>query len=184
MKGIIFNLLEEVVTQAHGEDVWDQLLEAAGLDGVFTSLGNYPDEHLVKLVGAASAALHLPPNDIVRWFGLHALPLLAQKYPGFFDAHQSTRPFILTLNAIIHPEVRKLYPGADPPSFDFDTSSPEVLVMNYHSKRKLCALVEGFATAAAAHFGEAAMIAHPLCMHRGDGHCRLELSFARKERGA
>lgn len=179
MKGIIFNLLEEVVTQAHGEAVWDQLLEAAGVEGAFTSLGNYPDEDLFKLVGAASAALQQPPNAIVRWFGLQALPLLAQKYPAFFEKHDSTRPFILTLNAIIHPEVRKLYPGADPPMFDFETSSPDVLVMNYYSKRKLCALAEGFVEGAATHFGESVRIAHPLCMHRGDNSCRLELSFAR-----
>ncbi len=180
MKGIIFNLLQEVVTQAHGEDVWDQLLETAGVDGVFTSLGNYPDEDLFKLVGAAAAALALPANEVVRWFGVSALPLLAQKYPGFFQKHESTRPFVLTLNAIIHPEVRKLYPGAEPPNFEFDTASPDLLVMNYYSKRKLCALAEGFVEGAAAHFGETVLIAHPLCMHRGDSHCRLELSFKKK----
>lgn len=180
MKGIIFNLLEEVVTETHGEKVWDQLLDAAHVDGVFTSLGNYPDEDLLKLVSAASAALNQPPEFIIRWFGVQALPLLAKKYPPFFAKHRSTRPFILTLNAIIHPEVRKLYPGADPPVFDFDTSSPGMLVMRYHSKRKLCALAEGFVEGAAAHFGETAAIAHPLCMHRGDASCRLELSFTER----
>lgn len=179
MKGIIFNLLEAVVTQAHGEKTWDHLLGAAGLDGAFTSLGNYPDEDLFKLVGAASAALNLPPNAIVRWFGVEALPLLAEKYPAFFDGHASTRPFILTLNRIIHPEVRKLYPGAEPPTFEFDTSSPEVLILSYHSQRKLCALAEGFVEGAAAHFGETVSIAHPLCMHRGDSSCRLEVSFSK-----
>lgn len=180
MKGIIFNLLEEVVTDAHGEKVWDDLLEAAQVDGVFTSLGNYPDEDLFKLVNAASAALKEPPESIIRWFGLQALPLLAKKYPPFFEKHRSARPFILTLNAIIHPEVRKLYPGANPPVFEFDTSSPDVLVMQYRSKRKLCALAEGFVEGAATHFGETAAIAHPLCMHRGDASCRLELSFTPK----
>jgi hypothetical protein len=179
MKGIIFNLLEAVVTQAHGEKTWDDLLDAAGLDGVFTSLGNYPDEDLFKLVGAASAALNLPPNTVVHWFGVQALPLLAEKYPAFFEAHTSTRPFILTLNRIIHPEVGKLYPGAEPPNFEFDTTSPEVLILSYHSKRKLCALAEGFVEAAATHFGETASIKHPLCMHRGDSSCRLELSFTK-----
>ena len=29
----------------------------------------------------------------------------------------------------IHPEVRKLYPGASVPEFDFDTSSPDVLLI-------------------------------------------------------
>ena len=73
----------------------------------------------------------------------------------------------------IHPEVRKLYPGADTPEFDFDASSPEVLVMNYRSKRKLCSLVEGFTEGAASHYNEAVAIKHPLCMHRGDEACRL-----------
>jgi hypothetical protein len=177
MKGIIFNLLEEVVTRAHGVETWDHLLAQAGVDGAYTSLGNYPDEDLFKLVGAASAALDQPPNAVVRWFGVQALPLLAQKYPDFFDPHRSTRPFLLTLNAIIHPEVRKLYPGATPPVFDFDTTSPDVLVMDYTSKRKLCALAEGFVEGAATHYGETVRIGHPRCMHRGDPSCRLELTF-------
>ena len=180
MKGIIFNLLEGVVTEAHGEPVWDQLLEAAGVDGAYTSLGNYPDEDLYELVAAAAGALQLPANAVVRWFGVQALPLLAQKYPEFFASHRSTRSFILTLNGIIHPEVRKLYPGSEPPMFDFDSSSPEVLVMGYYSKRRLCALAEGFVEGAARHFGESVQLAHPLCMHRGDSSCRLEMTFTNK----
>jgi hypothetical protein len=97
VKGIIFNLLQEVVTEHFGEDVWDNLLTQAQLEGVYTSLGNYPDADLFKLVAAASAALNQPPDAVVRWFGVKALPLLAQKYPAFFNRHQSTRPFILTL---------------------------------------------------------------------------------------
>jgi hypothetical protein len=178
MKGIIFNLLEGVVTQAHGEEVWENLLESAQLDGAYTSLGNYPDEELFRIVGAASSALSLPADAIVRWFGVQAVPMLVQKYPAFFAPHRSTRDFILTLNGIIHPEVRKLYPGAEPPVFEFDTSSPEVLGMVYRSKRGLCALVEGFVEGAAGHFKETVRMEHPECMHRGQPECRLEFSFA------
>jgi hypothetical protein len=178
MKGIIFNLLEEVVTQAHGEAVWEDLLDSAKLTGAYTSLGNYPDEELLAIVGAASTALNLPADTIVRWFGVQALPMLVQKYPVFFAPHHSTRDFILTLNGIIHPEVRKLYPGAEPPVFEFDTSSPEVLGMIYRSKRGLCALVEGFVEGAATHFKEAVVMTHPECMHRGQSACRLTFSFA------
>jgi len=79
MKGIVFNLLQEVIVHELGENTWDQLLEAAQVDGVFTSLGNYPDADLFKIVAAASAALKQPPEQIVRWFGVKALPLLAKK---------------------------------------------------------------------------------------------------------
>ena len=41
MKGIIFNLLEEVVRKDYGDESWEDLLEAGQVDGAYTSLGNY-----------------------------------------------------------------------------------------------------------------------------------------------
>jgi len=77
MKGVVFNLLERLVARDFGEDTWDALLDASGLDGVYTSLGSYPDEHLGKLVGAASEALALPPDLAdLRRPGLNSLELL------------------------------------------------------------------------------------------------------------
>jgi hypothetical protein len=177
VKGIVFNLLEEVVSHEYGEEVWDDLLESATLEGAYTSLGSYPDGDLLKLVGAASSTLDLPPDEVVRWFGRSAIPLLADKYPDFFARHDSARPFVLTLNSIIHPEVRKLYPGADVPVFDYDTSSEDVLVMGYASARQMCSFAEGLLEGAATHYGEEATIEQPKCMKRGDEKCILEISF-------
>ena len=178
MKGIVFNLLEEVVSREYGEDTWDSLLESAQLDGAYTSLGSYSDGDLLRLVAAASSALDVPGPEVVRWFGRSALPLLADRYPEFFEPHSSTRSFVLTLNNLIHPEVRKLYPGADVPVFDFDTSSDDVLVLGYASARKMCAFAEGLIEGAAAHYRERALIRQPKCMLRGDEKCILEISFA------
>lgn len=178
MKGIVFQLLEEVVTAHHGSDTWDDLIDAAGVDGSYTSLGNYDDQDLGKLVSAASTALKVDGADVVRWFGREALPLLAQKYPQFFEPHTSARPFVLSLNRIIHPEVRKLYPGADTPEFVF-VDDGDVLTMEYRSARRLCAFAEGLIQGAASHYKEAVTIDHPECMHRGHPHCRIQLRFSR-----
>ena len=97
MKGIVFNLLEETVSRDYGEGVWDQLLEAAELDGAYTSLGSYSDEDLLRLVGAASSALNTPPDEVVRWFGRSALPLFADRYPQFFEPHTSTRSLVISV---------------------------------------------------------------------------------------
>ena len=69
MKGVIFNLAEEVIVASYGEDTWDTLLDAAGLDGSYTSLGNYPDGDLFRLVDAASSHLGVPAHDVVRTLG-------------------------------------------------------------------------------------------------------------------
>jgi hypothetical protein len=181
MKGIVFNLLEELVRRDHGEHTWDDLLESAGVEGAYTSLGTYPDEDLMKLVAAAAEALQMPPEAVVRWFGRSTMPLLAERYPSFFTPHRATRSFLLTLNDIIHPEVLKLYPGAYVPVFEFDTTSPDVLLVGYKSIRQLCALAQGFIEGAAGHYGEEVAFEHVKCMHRGDEKCVFRIEFKKPE---
>lgn len=177
MKGIVFNLLEEVVSKEYGDDTWDRLLDDAGLDGAYTSLGSYADAEVLALVTAASAALNLPAQDILRWFGRHAMPLLAERYPAFFAMHSGARSFLLTLNSIIHPEVEKLYPGATTPVFDFDVDDQDRLVVGYKSPRKMCALAEGFMAGSADYFEEQTDIEHPVCMHHGAEKCIFYVRF-------
>jgi hypothetical protein len=175
MKGIVFNLLEEIVRREYGEDTWDALLEAAGLDGVYTSLGNYPHEELLQLIAAAAPTLQMPAEAIIRWLGRHSIALLVRRYPEFFEPHKTTRSFLLTLNDVIHPEVRKIYPGADVPMFAYNTSSEEVLEMKYRSTRKLCMFGQGLIEGAAAYYGESVSIEHPRCMNRGDDQCEFRV---------
>lgn len=177
MKGIVFNLLEESVSAEFGDATWDRLLDDAGLDGAYTSLGSYDDAEIVRLVAVASAALGIPEEDVLRWFGRRAMPLLAKRYPAFFSNHPNTRSFLLTLNNIIHPEVRKLYPGASPPVFDFGTADNDRMVIGYNSARRLCALAEGFMQGAAVHYGEQADITQPECMHHGAAKCSFHVHF-------
>jgi hypothetical protein len=177
VKGIVFNLLEAIVVQQHGDAVWEALLDEAGVDGAYTSLGSYPDEQLFGLVAAAARKLGSSEAEVLRSFGRNAMAILAKRYPEFFDSQVSTQAFLLTLNDIIHPEVRKIYPGAEVPVFDFDTSSPGVLMMGYRSPRKLCALAHGFVEGAAQHYGEPLTFEHSQCMHRGDDRCVFRIAF-------
>ncbi len=175
MKGIVFNLLEQVVIKKYGELVWDDLLDVTQLSGAYTTLGSYPDEEVEKLVGAASTALNVPRSDVLRWFGREAIPLLASHYPAFFSGHKTARSFVLSVNSIIHPEVRKLYSGAGCPRFHSEEAPDGALLMGYDSPRKLCALAHGFIEGAGDHYGEEMAVEHPRCMHRGDPNCLLSI---------
>jgi hypothetical protein len=175
MKGVVFNLLEQVVVGKYGESVWDDLLDATGLSGAYTSLGSYPDEEIEKLVMAASTALNVPPNQVLRWFGREAMPLLAGHYPVFFSPHKNARSFVMSVNNIIHPEVRKLYAGAGCPHFQFEEAPDGTLLMGYNSARKLCALAHGFIEGAGDQYGQTMIVEHPRCMHKGDPGCTLSI---------
>jgi hypothetical protein len=178
VKGIIFNLAEEVVSRAHGEDMWDEILDGAGVSGSYTSLGSYPDADLFAILTEAGRLLGADSQTMLRQVAEGAMPLLANRYPHFFEPHQDTCSFVLTLNDIIHPEVRKLYPGADVPTFTFDQRTGNTLTMGYASARRLCILAEGFVTGAARHYGQQVKVEQPACMLRGDDTCVLYCEFS------
>ncbi len=177
MKGIVFNLLEETVAAEYGAAVWDELLASAGSDGAYTSLGSYADSQLQGLVLAAAQKLGKSPQEVLRWFGRAAMPLLAHRYPQYFRGPAPTRTFLLSVNSIIHPEVRKVYPGAVVPTFEFRDADDGSLLMGYQSPRQLCALAQGFVEGAAAHFRESITFTHLKCMHKGDESCLCHIRF-------
>lgn len=179
LKGIVFNILQQVISDEHGERVWDDVLDAAGSRGVYTAVGSYPDDELTALVAAAAGMLGVSPDDLVREFGRKAIPHFAELYPQFFAPHSSTRSFVLTLNKVIHPEVRKLFPGADVPTFEFSTPDERTVELAYVSKRRLCAFAEGLTLGAAEHYGETVEMTQTSCMKRGDDRCVLVCTFAR-----
>lgn len=179
MKGVIFNLLEDVVSEEHGEAAWEDAVATAQVEGSYTSIGTYPHAELVALVLALCEQTGAEPDDLVTWFGSRALAKLAVAYPELFERHESTVPFLLTLNDIIHPEVRKLYPGADVPEFDYRLVESDRVLMGYHSKRGLCALGEGLIQGAANHYGEQVSVAQPSCTKRGDDECVFEVVISR-----
>jgi predicted hydrocarbon binding protein len=179
LKGIVFNILQQVIADEHGERVWDDVLEAAGSKGVYTAVGSYADEDLISLVGAAAGMLDTSPDDLVRDFGRKAIPHFAERYPQFFAPHADTRSFVLTLNEVIHPEVRKLFPGADVPTFEFSLPDERTVELAYVSARRLCSFAEGLVLGAADHYGETVEMRQTSCLKRGDPRCVLVCTFAR-----
>lgn len=173
MKGVVFNLFEDAVSAEFDPETWEALLDGAGVSGAYTSVGTYPHEELIALVGVASKLTGRSADDLVRWFGRAALPMLYERYPAFFDVHQDTRSFLLTLNDVIHPEVRKLFPGAYAPTFDVDVADPHAVSLAYDSHRGLCLFAEGLIEGAADHFNESVVVDQPTCVKRGDARCLL-----------
>lgn len=177
MKGVIFNLLQQVVSETYGDDVWDDLVDQASASGAYTSLGNYDDAELESLVAATCARLDLDRGAVLRWFGFQAMPHLASAYPVFFEGHASARTFLAGINDIIHAEVRKLYVGAACPHFNIQNAARDRMDMDYVSPRRMCALAQGFAEGAARHFGEEIDFQHLTCADHGDRHCTFRIAW-------
>ncbi|MCP5180603.1 MAG: heme NO-binding domain-containing protein [Pseudomonadales bacterium] len=177
MKGVVFNILADMVESSYGIEAWDGLLLATGLEGVYVATESYPDEELYALVEAASKATGIEASALVPAFGRYMMPAFVEQYPMFFPEGQTLKQFLLTVDAVVHKEVRKLFPDAGLPEFRYRDDRPDALTMVYRSPRRLCALAEGLVQGAADHFGERCRIAHDVCMHRGADRCELEMEF-------
>ncbi len=158
MKGIIFNVTEKAVTELLGEDAWDDLLENAGLTGDYTALGTYPDEDLLALVSAAAIKTGHDPADVQRLVGRQALPHLVASMSDFLDPDLDVLGFLESIHSIIHVEVKKLDPKANPPDVIPERISDDELRLTYRSERGLSPLAEGLILGAGDHYDEPVMI--------------------------
>lgn len=177
MKGVIFNVLEELVIETSGMDAWNNILQAAGSDGVYTSGESYSDEELFSLVGAACNALNLPAEQVIGMFGEYLFDQLDARHPTFVASAKNLKNFLMSVDTVIHGEVLKLYTNPNLPRFKYIDHGDNKLTMQYSSPRKLCILAEGLIRGAANRYGNSITIDHPVCMHNGADHCQLDVSI-------
>lgn len=179
MKGIVFQILNELVEEKYGFEAWEKLLEATkpASEGIYTATELYPDGELLAYVGAISEMLDVPAPQVVHAFGEFMIGKLHQVHPEFFENH-THKSFLQSVHDVIHVEVKKLHPDAVLPDFTYEDPGENELIMRYHSPRKLCALAEGLIEGAGKLFNSQVRIEHPVCMLRGADHCLLHLHFS------
>ncbi len=158
-------------------EAWDSLLQKAGLNGIYTAAGSYPDLQAFNIVGALSKHSGMATDTLLGVFGEYMFSGFVSQYPTFFPEGIHTKELLKSVDGIIHVEVQKLFPDAILPKFEYEDPSEDRLVMKYTSQRKLCKLAEGLFNGAAKHFGESIEHTQSKCMLLGDDHCRFELKF-------
>ena len=178
MKGIVFNIFSDLVTDNFGLETWDALIERTnpGSQAVYTSGEVYPDEELVAYVTELSAITGAAAPQLIKTFGKYMMHKFKGMHPEFLDGH-SAKSFLESVHGVIHVEVKKLHPDSLLPTFEYESSGDDNLTMIYSSPRKLCALAEGLVEGVGQVFDESIELRHPECMHEGADRCRLELKF-------
>ena len=129
------------------------------------------------LVAAACAYLGFSPEELQRRLGRRSFSYLATRNPDLMKGFSDSRTLLRGLNSVIHPEVRKVYPGADVPDFVMTSTGPDCLTLAYHSNRGMCFFAEGLGLGVGDHFGEALAVTQPTCEHRGADHCELAFTW-------
>ncbi len=156
MKGMVFTELVEFVENQFGFDVADAMLEASMLEekGAYTQAANYTFEELVAIVSRLADITKIPMEALIEAYGRHLFGRIVRLYPPMVANFSSCLPFIAQVDTFIHPQVKKLYPDADLPSFSVVSLTDNELVIDYSSNKPLMPLARGLMFGSADYFGE------------------------------
>lgn len=160
MKGMVFTEFLEMVEDKFSADMVDDIIEDSDLasGGIYTSVGTYPHEEIVKLVVSLSTRTGIETHNLIRVFGQHLFGRFSILYPVFFPENTDVFDFLESVEDYIHIEVRKLYPDAQLPRFDTQREDEHTLLMYYSSDHPFSTLAEGLLHGCIDHFETKAQI--------------------------
>ncbi len=157
MKGVIFTELLEMIEDQFSIETADEIIERADLDsgGSYTSVGTYDHIEMERLVSELSKVSGTSVADLMILFGRHLFSRFHFHYQQFFnDEIYSSFDFFPLVENYIHVEVKKLYPEAELPSFEFEPAPEGQMILIYKSSRHFVDLAEGLIHGCADHFNE------------------------------
>ncbi|WP_087025878.1 heme NO-binding domain-containing protein [Thaumasiovibrio subtropicus] len=154
MKGMIFTEFLELVEDKFGLAIYDKMLENAGDEGIYTSVGSYDHLNLVKLIVELSKLTDVSVDTLQEVFGEAVFDTLYNSMPLDEISNTDTFSFLQAVEAYIHKEVIKLYPDAVPPRFEFHHIDSNKMVMDYYSSRCMGSVCLGLIRGCANHFNE------------------------------
>lgn len=156
MKGMLFTALLELIEAEFGSEVLDNVLDevkpASG--GIYTSVGTYDHNELVAMLVALGKQTNVSLTNLTKTFGMYHFAEFTAAYPYLFEGLSSSFELLEKIDWFIHVEVRKLYPGATPPKFEYKKLSATSIELIYKSPRCLGDVAEGLIYGCASHYGE------------------------------
>jgi predicted hydrocarbon binding protein len=177
MHGVIFAELKKFAESKTGLPAWSELLTAAGLASMsYAASDSYPDEHVGKIVAAASQRTGLSAQSILESFGEFIAPDLLSMVPSLLRPEWRTLDVLEHSEREIHTVVRAQNPQAKPPYLTVHRTSAREVVIFYDSPRKLCSVAKGIVKGLARHFGDAVAIVEERCMHAGAPDCTMVIT--------
>lgn len=155
MKGIVFTELVTMVEQKFGMEVADYMLSDDELKskGAFTAIGTYEHADMIILLRRLGDKTNISTAELLQEYGRYFLNILVQSYPGFFERTTGLFSFLESIDNHIHPEVLKLYPDAELPSFSSEIDGSK-MQLNYQSTRNMADFAHGLIEGSAKHFNE------------------------------
>lgn len=156
MKGIVFTEFLEMVEATYGLETVDTLLYSSSLasNGIYTAVGTYSFSEMVTLITGLSKLTNIATQDLIYTFGQYFFNSLVAHHPQIFKLYNTAEALLHSIENHIHVEVRKMYPGAELPTFEMLDAPEGIVKMIYHSDRCLYMFAKALMEKTYEHFNK------------------------------
>ena len=154
MKGIILSEFVEYIEQELGESTAQAIIDKSELesDGAYSRVGMYDYQELIRMLTNAAAETQQDASVLLNGFSDHLFAMFKRDYSVFFDGIDNAAQMLMKIDNHIHVEVKKLYPDAELPSFDYSHEG-NTLTLHYSSPRPLASVAQALVGACLKFFG-------------------------------
>ncbi len=155
MKGVVLSELVRFVELEFSPEVADEMIRhsAVASDGAYTSVGNYPHQEALALIGALADMTGRAVPVLAEAYGYWLAGRFVELYPDMFQGYSDVRSFLHDVDSKMHREVKKLYEDARTPSIIAEIDGEELAVA-YSSHRPFADVAFGLIRGYIAYFGD------------------------------
>jgi hypothetical protein len=132
---------------------------------------------MLDLVGAHVGITGEPVAQVLDGFGQHCFGSWVTGVRHFFDPDRNLFDILSEINNFHEFEVRKLYPDAELPTFVVEARNDRVLVLGYHSTKRLTDLAIGVIKGAANHLRQTISISAETAADASGDYARLRIEL-------
>ena len=135
--------------------------------GIYTSIGTYDFNEMLSLISNLSEKVNVPVQDLIYAYGLYFFKVLHSHHPDIIKYYKTPIDLLESVENHIHVEVRKLYPGAELPTFKIERKDESNIEMIYYSDRGLYMFAKALMDKTFEHFNKSAKITYELLKEDG-----------------
>lgn len=159
MHGSIFILLKRFVENQYDHSTWLKLLDAAGVQHDSYQMNKvYPDEEVFALVENAAKFTELPAVKLHEKFGEFLVPDLLLVYKKYIKPEWRTMDMLEFTETSMHAAVRQENEAVAPPVLHVNRVNPNLIIIDYYSKRRMGGLAVGIIRGIANYYHETDLI--------------------------
>ncbi|GGZ99752.1 guanylate cyclase [Arenicella chitinivorans] len=154
MKGIILSEFVEFLEDTVGPEQAQAIIDNSGVSsgGAYSRVGQYDYQELIQLLTQAVTDTEHETSFLLQAFSDHLFGVFKRDYQVFFDGVSSAAQMLSQIDNHIHVEVKKLYPDAELPKFEYQTDGKQ-FTLDYQSPRPLAAVAQALVNACIKYFG-------------------------------